>query len=684
VRRPHNRVFIRRRPNRKADHAPLWRDPERRRALLLSLLVHLAALLGVAWFYVGPRPSEPENLVVLELATPDEATATVDAPSVDAPAPQAPQPEVAAEAVGEATVALPTPPEGATPAEAALPESASAAARAEAPAAPEAADVAPEERTFAPPPSAPPPEVAAPEPPPPSLAEALPQLPMRPPSTTLPEIAAPEIAPQPLAEAIDLPRPNPEVSVAPARLITVAPQVELAEAAPLPQPEVRAEVASRALPQPAASAEVTAAAPLPEPQVQVSVASRALPQPAVSASVAEADPVPLPSVTAEIPTRAVPQPTASAAVSASVALPQPEVAVALPAERPLAVTPSAVLADTVPLELPEVTAAVAPAAAQAPEPAEGTAPATTQAQADETAQAGAQGAAASPDGAEATGARAPQTFNATVLQPLAVLLDNTDVGYPQLGLQEATAIFEMPVEGGLTRLMSVYTQGEPARVGPIRSARDYFLEAALRMNGTLVHVGGAPSTVHRIASQEIPTVDALAQGELFAQAADRAAPYSTFAAGTDLRGAVGRLAGRPVSGVVFQPAADAPDAAGVTVDFSADYSSGFRYLREVDQYRWVRSGEDATDAAGNAVVVDAVVVAEVTAFPFPGDPEGRLYLPYEGGAATLYVRGKAVPGRWTPAGGFQFVAAGDEVVDLTPFRHWIVFAPEGTVAAPAP
>lgn len=230
--------------------------------------------------------------------------------------------------------------------------------------------------------------------------------------------------------------------------------------------------------------------------------------------------------------------------------------------------------------------------------------------------------------------------------------------------------------------MSVYTQGEPAQVGPIRSARDYFLEAALRMNGTLVHVGGAPSTVSRIASQEIPTVDALAQGELFAQAPGRDAPYSTFAAGTDLRSAVGRLPGRPVSGLVFQPAADAPEAAEVTVAFSAVYSSGFRYVSEVDQYRWVRSGEDAADAAGNAVVVDAVVVAEVTAFPFPNDPEDRLYLPYEGGAATLYVRGRAVPGRWTPAGGFQFVTAAGEVVDLTPFRHWIVFAPEGAAAAP--
>jgi hypothetical protein len=71
-----------------------------------------------------------------------------------------------------------------------------------------------------------------------------------------------------------------------------------------------------------------------------------------------------------------------------------------------------------------------------------------------------------------------------------------------------------------------------------------------------------------------------------------------------------------------------------------------------------------------------VVVAQVTAFPYPDDPEGRLYLPLDGGEATLYLRGKAVPGRWNPGGGFQFVTAEGEVVDLTPFKHWILYVPE--------
>jgi len=270
-----------------------------------------------------------------------------------------------------------------------------------------------------------------------------------------------------------------------------------------------------------------------------------------------------------------------------------------------------------------------------------------------------------------------QTFEARLERPMAVILDNADAAYPQSGLVEASSVFEMPVEGGLTRLMPVYTRAEPSQVGPIRSARDYFLDTVLNMGGTLVHVGGAPSTVSRIETQGLATVDAEQEKELFSVRTESGVE-GIYATGPTLREAVSRLnpGGRALSGTVFRPAEGAPGAEALNVIYSADYTSGFRYLPEVDQYRWLRDGEVAADASGEDVLVDAVVVARVTAFPYLDDPAGRLYLPLDGGEATLYMDGKAVPGRWNPTGGFQFVTEGGEVVDLTPFKHWILYVPE--------
>lgn len=77
-------------------------------------------------------------------------------------------------------------------------------------------------------------------------------------------------------------------------------------------------------------------------------------------------------------------------------------------------------------------------------------------------------------------------------RPVAVMLDNSGRSYPQRGLAGASLIIEAPVEGGLTRLMAVFTRTFNDRVGPIRSARPYFIEWAGTYQPFFVHCGGSP------------------------------------------------------------------------------------------------------------------------------------------------------------------------------------------------
>ena len=80
-------------------------------------------------------------------------------------------------------------------------------------------------------------------------------------------------------------------------------------------------------------------------------------------------------------------------------------------------------------------------------------------------------------------------------RPLAVMMENHQESRPQSGLSDADIIYEAVAEGGITRLMAIfYCQAsayEPI-LGPIRSARTYFLDWASEYNDPLyVHVGGA-------------------------------------------------------------------------------------------------------------------------------------------------------------------------------------------------
>ena len=655
--------------DRERQRTPFWADRERRRALLLSLLVHGGVFLVTARLYALPPrtvPEPSEQVIVLELTPLETGAPEVDAAAVEAPAPQGDVVQSAGNAPRDAAPPAPAPsPPRAEPVPTPAPD--------------------PVPNLAAAPPSESLPVARTPG------GGTLPDLPLSAPASTLPDIEPVEVPPQPLQEAVALPTPEPEAAVTPERRVAVTPQVSVAPSEAVPTPEVEAEIVTRevalpqveaavaaegAIPSPAVGAAVVQAEAVPQPDVQTEVAE-AVPQPQAGASVAQAQAVPQPQAGAVVSAaQSVPQPAVSGSAGAAGALPTPQVGAAVAAARPLAVTPGAAVGAAVPITVPGVSATVAPSAIGEAADA-GNGPRSAQTTSDSAATVDGQGAASDGSGAASVGIASLEPYAATLERPLAVLIDNADAAYPQQGLVEASSVLEFPVEGGLTRLMSVYTRADPVQVGPIRSARDYFLEAALAMNGTLVHVGGAPSTVGRIASQDLSTLDALAEPELFAEAPDRAAPHRTFSTGTALRDAVGRLP-IPVSGTLYTPPSTAPDAAAVTVGYSADYSSGFRYVQELDQYLWQRSGTDASDTAGTAVAADAVVVASVVAFPYPDDPAGRLYLPYTGGAATLYLRGKAVPGSWTSADGFTFIGANGVVVDLTPYKSWVMFAPEGT------
>jgi len=78
-------------------------------------------------------------------------------------------------------------------------------------------------------------------------------------------------------------------------------------------------------------------------------------------------------------------------------------------------------------------------------------------------------------------------------RPLAVMIENHKDARPQSGLTSADVIYEAVAEGGITRFMAVYYCKDASYIGPIRSARIYFIKL-LQEYGDFplyAHVGGA-------------------------------------------------------------------------------------------------------------------------------------------------------------------------------------------------
>lgn len=78
-------------------------------------------------------------------------------------------------------------------------------------------------------------------------------------------------------------------------------------------------------------------------------------------------------------------------------------------------------------------------------------------------------------------------------RPLGVAIENHLDARPQSGLQSADVIYEVVAEGGITRFLAVYFCEDASIIGPVRSARIYFLKLlqGYGLYPLYAHVGGA-------------------------------------------------------------------------------------------------------------------------------------------------------------------------------------------------
>ncbi len=77
-------------------------------------------------------------------------------------------------------------------------------------------------------------------------------------------------------------------------------------------------------------------------------------------------------------------------------------------------------------------------------------------------------------------------------RPLAVMIENHTEARPQSGLSSADVVYETVAEGGITRFMALfYCNLNDIQVGPVRSARTYFVDWLSEYDALYAHVGGA-------------------------------------------------------------------------------------------------------------------------------------------------------------------------------------------------
>lgn len=489
-------------------------------------------------------------------------------------------------------------------------------------------------------PSPPPEPETTPEPEmPPEAAQAS----AAPPEASVPEAEGPEpeTAPEPIAEA-PAPQPGappPEEAARPAPLPEASPALEAENPTPEPAPPLEAEAAPP-------SSEPEPVAPALEPVPAEPAPAQAGPPTAPTAT-----PAPPPQTAPSEPPQAASDlaPAAPASAASTPARPVPPA----PAPSPGAPAPPAP-APAPPAFAPAPPAPAPPLAGGEP------APAPTPATSPQTGPR--QGGAVGPG---------EKPYELVRLRPILVSVDNSAAAFPQWGLTWAVQVHEVPVEGGVTRLLVRYEGGEKGRLGPVRSARPYILRLAQAMGAVLLHVGGSPEALAMIEREKLVTFDGL-YDPLFQRDPERRPPHNTFVEGPRVRTQLARLRlerKRTLRGKAYRPPEDAPSGERVEVRYAPDYVSAFRY--DGQGYVWYRNGRLVRGSG--AVRVTAVVVLRVGAQVT--DAEGRLALDLSKGHGALHIEGRRIPLVWRVQGGLVLEDADGRPLDLTPYRTWFLWVP---------
>ena len=113
-------------------------------------------------------------------------------------------------------------------------------------------------------------------------------------------------------------------------------------------------------------------------------------------------------------------------------------------------------------------------------------------------------------------------------EPVGVMIENSTAARPQSGLIDADVVYEVYVEGGITRFLALFNSKYPEVVGPVRSVRHYYLDIAQEWDAYLVHYGGSPLAKAQFDKVAIKRIDGMIDTNRFWRDSSRKSPHNAY------------------------------------------------------------------------------------------------------------------------------------------------------------
>jgi hypothetical protein len=277
---------------------------------------------------------------------------------------------------------------------------------------------------------------------------------------------------------------------------------------------------------------------------------------------------------------------------------------------------------------------------------------------------------------------------------LGVMIENHPDARPQFGLTSASVVYEAIAEGGITRFLAIFGPKLADKVGPVRSARTYYLDWCLEYDCFYSHVGGNIEALDLIPSLGIKDLDQFRYGVKAYGRQPRkgiATEHTMYANPNKLydlarANSWTQTGGFPV--ITFKedaPTKDRPTSQSFSVAISSkQFETAWTYDPSTNLYARTMAGQPHLDGATSQQIKSKVVIVQevpsqntVTRI----NEQGLILQTVGSGKATIFQDGIMTEGTWKKASKKErtifFDASGKEIY-YNPGQRWITIVNPGT------
>lgn len=274
--------------------------------------------------------------------------------------------------------------------------------------------------------------------------------------------------------------------------------------------------------------------------------------------------------------------------------------------------------------------------------------------------------------------------------PQVVIVENLASIRPQSGMSQANLIYEALAEGGITRFMLVYANNETIDLlGPVRSARLYYVDLAEEYGGAFFHIGGSPAALGALNTDEfMKDVNQFTYSQYYYRDENIPAPHNLFTNSKLLSYAMRDLSLSDKEGEYESyefkkdlKKDERPDeVADLMIDFSSDeYKVEWKYDLDINSYLRSNGGQPHTDANNEKQLTAKNIVVQRVETKLAEADTGRLDMVTIGeGEAVLFQDGEAKKGTWAKkeeGDRTKFYDESGQEFEFNPGTTWIELVP---------